>query len=311
MRFAVNILLLLSASGAAAFDSQAWLGKREVLAREAERLQGAYARTVKRIVAPAENITVPVESFPDGSVKSSVFAKKAQFFLDENLIWGEDVLVKSLGRDGKTESEIVADNCLVDRADSARSGWVDGHAKAVHGKMVLTGEQVYLSFAEEFVSVKRNAEVVAEELKFGEHSKGKKTGGKTVLKADRADYDRKEGVIMFEGSVTLDNPEYKLAADQIFAFVKGTNELRRIVAVGNVAVTNSMRYGYCERATYSRANSRLSMYASEERPARLIDASERRREVAGDRITFHLNSEQVEVDNPVMTIETGKEDFKL
>jgi lipopolysaccharide transport protein LptA len=132
------------------------------------------------------------------------------------------------------------------------------------------------------------------------------------LTADRADYDRTEGVIMFDGRVRLANEAYHLTADRAFAFVRGTNDLRRIVAVGNVAVTNGARAGYCDRTVYSRSDSRLVMYAGENAPARLVDADDgRRREVAGQRISFYLDSEQVEVVRPVMTVEAGKEDFRL
>lgn len=311
MRSAVNIVFTLAAFSAAAFDSQEWLGKRELLAREAERLQRAYADALKRIDSPAENITVPVESFPDGGIKTSVFARKAQFFLDTGLIWGEGVTVRTLDDDGSEAARVEAGSCIVDRGDEARSGWVEGRARAVHGKMSLEGEGVYMSFAEEYVSISSNAVVVADELKLGSVSGGGK-GSRTVLRSRRADYDRAEGVIMFEGGVRLENPEYKLVADRVFAFVRGTNELRRIVAAGNVAVTNGLRSGYCDRTTYSRADSRLVMYAGEKTPAKLVDMDDgRRREIEGDRITFYLDSEQVEVERPRMTVETGKEEFRL
>lgn len=313
MRFAVNIIVLMSAVTAAAFDSEAWLGKRELLTREAERLQRAYADTSRRIDSPAENVTVPLESFDDGSVKTSVTAGKAQFFLDTGFVWAEAVVLKTLDGKGGVDARVDAKNCLVDRSDEARSGWIEGRARAKHGKMTLEGESVYLSFAEQYIAVMSNAVVTADDLDFGKSkNSGGMVRGRTTLRADRADYDRGEGVIMFDGNVRLDSKEYNLVADQAFAFVNGTNELRRIVAVGNVAITNGLRSGYCDRTVYSRYDSKVAMYAGENSPARLMDTDDgRRREVAGDKITFHLDSEQVEVLRPVMTVEAGKEDFKL
>lgn len=302
-------MLVLAAASAWAFDSESWLGKRELLTREAERLQRAYADTSRRVDSPAENVSIPIESFSDGSVKTSVTAGKAQFFLDTGFVWAEAVVVKTLDAKGAVAARIDAKNCLVDRSEEARSGWVEGRARARHGKMSLEGEGVYMSFAEEYIAVMSNAVVTADDLDFGRAHGG---GGKTTLTADRADYDRTEGVIMFDGRVRLDNEAYHLTADRAFAFVRGTNDLRRIVAVGNVAVTNGARAGYCDRTVYSRSDSRLVMYAGENAPARLVDADDgRRREVAGQRISFYLDSEQVEVVRPVMTVEAGKEDFRL
>jgi lipopolysaccharide transport protein LptA len=168
--------------------------------------------------------------------------------------------------------------------------------------MVLTGEQVYLSFAEEFVSVKRNAEVVAEELKFGEHSKGKKTGGKTVLKADRADYDRKEGVILFDRNVHVDDEQYQMHADRLFVFLDGTNDLKRLVAIGHVAITNEEKTAYCARATYSKATGKIVMYSDGKTLSRLQEGGKKGSTVVGKRITFWINSEQVEVEQPVISM---------
>ena len=62
----------------------------------------------------------------------------------------------------------------------------------------------------------------------------------------RADADRKQGVILFDGEVFVDDAEYKMHADKLYVFLDGTNELKRIVALGNVAITNETRAGYCD-----------------------------------------------------------------
>jgi len=45
--------LALAAEAAHAFDSAGWLGKREVFAREAERLRLVYSNCVARLQTPA------------------------------------------------------------------------------------------------------------------------------------------------------------------------------------------------------------------------------------------------------------------
>ena len=161
----ISIVLALVAGNAWAFNSEEWLGKRELFAREAERLQAAYTNCLARLQAPAEDVTVPVETFDDGSVKVMIFAKKAQYFLDSGLVWAEDVTVRRFKPDGTLEARIEARNCVVDRF--SKSGWAEGPATVVHGKTVFRGDGVYFSSQDAYVKVFNQTDVVSEDLKFG------------------------------------------------------------------------------------------------------------------------------------------------
>ena len=66
----LSVALFAAPLAARAFDSGAWLDKRAALDGEADRLRRAYAACAAHIVSPAENVTLPVESHPDGSVKA-------------------------------------------------------------------------------------------------------------------------------------------------------------------------------------------------------------------------------------------------
>ena len=148
-----------------AFNSEEWLGKRELFAREAERLRAAYTNCVANLQVPAEDVTIPVETFDDGSVKVMIFAKKAQYFLDKGLVWAEDVTVRRFKPDGTLEAKIEAKNCVVDRF--SKSGWAEGLATVTHGKTVFKGEGVYFSSPEGYVKVVERTDVESKDLKFG------------------------------------------------------------------------------------------------------------------------------------------------
>ncbi len=127
----------------------------------------------------------------------------------------------------------------------------------------------------------------------------------------RADADRKQGVILFDGEVFVDDAEYKMHADKLYVFLDGTNELKRIVALGNVAITNETRAGYCDKATYTKAASRIVMYGADGGAnARLVDSGKRKSELGGRKITFWIDSEQVEVEGSTVTIDTTGIDMK-
>lgn len=138
--------------------------------------------------------------------------------------------------------------------------------------------------------------------------KGKAAEGPRTVRitSQRTDYDRKEGVIMFDREVFVDDPEYKMHADQVYVFLDGTNDLRRIVALGNVSITNELRSGFCAKATYTKALSRIVMYGDGTNVvAWLKDAGKNKSEVRGRRITFWIDSEQVEIEGSEMRLDAG------
>ncbi|MBO7207523.1 MAG: hypothetical protein J6W10_07920 [Kiritimatiellae bacterium] len=130
--------------------------------------------------------------------------------------------------------------------------------------------------------------------------------------SDRSTYLRKEGVLVFDGNVFVDDVEFKMHADEVTLFLGGTNELKRIVAIGNVAVTNELRSGTCAKATYNKALSRVILYGDKEKgiTAKLNDNGKRKSQVEGRKITFWIDTEQVEVDGSVITVDVGNGDVK-
>jgi lipopolysaccharide export system protein LptC len=101
--------------------------------------------------------------------------------------------------------------------------------------------------------------------------------------------------------------------DRLFLFLDGTNDLKRLVAIGNVAITNENRRAYCARATFNKKLGRIVMYSSDEITAMLREEGKKESEVKGEKITFWIDSEQVEVENPVITMPGGfggKDSFK-
>ena len=148
---------------ASSFDGDEWFGKREVLAREAERLAAAYTNCAEKAGAPATDVSIPVETYDDGSVKTLIKALKAQFFQSSGLVWAQGVTVIQYDEKGSVAVRIDAERCVVDR--NTKSGWADGYAKAVYGKTTVVGRNVYFSFEEQYISIFENAEIVSDEIK--------------------------------------------------------------------------------------------------------------------------------------------------
>ena len=140
---------------------------------------------------------------------------------------------------------------------------------------------------------------------------GNAQGGIRIT-SDRSDYDHKEGVAMFDGNVALDatvrGERYTMNAAQMFVFLEGTNDLKRVVALGGVVVTNGMRVGTCAKAVYAKAANRVTMHGGDDgTPAWLGSVDPKRRnDVSGRRITFWIDSQQVEVEGSTVNLDTSK-----
>ena len=123
----------------------------------------------------------------------------------------------------------------------------------------------------------------------------------------RADFDRNEGVALFEGGVTVDYGDaYRMCADKVYVFFTGSNEFDRVVATGGVAVTNETRTGSCESVVFRRREGEVEMHGGDGVLARL--SSSETDEVSGRMIKFWLDAEQVEVSDAEVKIgrEKGK-----
>ena len=326
---ALAAALLLPAFAARPFDSAAWLERRADLTHEVERLRDAYASCVKLLKSPAEDVALPVETFPDGSVKTTVTAKKAQYFLSTELVWAEGVVVRTFREGGAPDLELEAASGVVDR--QTKSGWAEGDVRITQGGSVFRGRGVYFSSPEEYVRVTRDSDFTSTDVKGQEAaflpagfapaaaakaaaSDAEASGAKAAavrIRSVTSDFDRKAGVILFEGGVRVDyGADCTLCADRAFAFLAASNRLTRVVADGSVVISNGLRVGTCALATYRKAKGEIEMFGSRGgAKARLSERGDRASDVEGDRIRFWLDAEQVEVSNArISTEHEGKKE---
>ena len=124
----------------------------------------------------------------------------------------------------------------------------------------------------------------------------KRDPGPPRISASKVYYDRKGGYSVFSGKVHVDSEEYQLHAKKAYVFFTGTNELKRIVATGNVAITNASKRAYGTKASYYRDSGMVVLYGDRKTAAEVRDeAKEEDQVVKGSKIKFWTTSEQVEV----------------
>lgn len=127
----------------------------------------------------------------------------------------------------------------------------------------------------------------------------------------RSDFDREEGVVMFEQDVCVEYAkDYVMHADRLFVFLGGSNELSRVVAIGGVTITNDTRVGSCAMAKFWKKTSEIEMFGDETAAACLSDGTGGN-DVSGSHIRFWLDSEQVDVENAAIGVRNEKKGGKI
>ena len=118
----------------------------------------------------------------------------------------------------------------------------------------------------------------------------------TRITAGSTYYDRKEGFVLFKGNVAVIDPQYQLHADRAFVYTGATNDLRKIVALGHVAITNETKRAYGARASYYRESGLVVLHAGDGIVAEVRDVTpDGDRVVRGKKIKFWTGTRQVEV----------------
>lgn len=290
------------------FDLAAWQEKRGDLANEVGRLRAAYAECAAAKATPAEDVVLPVETFPDGSVKTSVQARFASYFMDSGLVWADGVVVRRFRADGSVEASIAASECVVDRL--TKSVWADGDAKLVQGGTVCRGRGVYFSSPEGFVRITESADFETTDVASAKGEAGASflasaaTNSSLRIRSASCDIDRDAGVALFETGVVVEHGGATLCADRVFAFAAATNGISRVVADGGVSVTNGLRVGTCALAVYRRSRGEIELFGcAGGAKAKLAEFGEKASELQGDRIRIWTGSEQVEVANSALSAE--------
>ena len=130
------------------------------------------------------------------------------------------------------------------------------------------------------------------------------TNSHVRIRSRSCDVDRKAGVVMLDGDVSLEHSDgYRMRADVAYLFMTASNELSRVVASGNVSISDATREATCPMAVYRRRRREVEMFGDGSGTfARLAERGPDGKQLEGKRIRFWLDSEQAEVEEPRITI---------
>lgn len=120
-------------------------------------------------------------------------------------------------------------------------------------------------------------------------------GDLTVITSDRLIYDGLRHFIELQGRVVVSDPGMKMKADNVRIELEGTNQVKRIVAVGHVILTQEDKQAWAGRATHDVA---AGTFVLEESP-RVMRGRDM---MLGKRITFWRDQDRMECDQDARLI---------
>ena len=162
-------------------------------------------------------------------------------------------------------------------------------------KMAAVFVAVGVALAQDGASTVSNsvdgADVLVKKEKRRELKKPAEGARESVITAAKIEFDNKEGVILFDENVLVDDAQFQMRADRLLVFMEGTNDVQQLMAVGHVSITNENRSASCDKAVYTKKDGQIVMTGN----ARLTQQGGQAGEVTGNRITIWLDDERIEV----------------
>ena len=115
--------------------------------------------------------------------------------------------------------------------------------------------------------------------------------GESCITADKIEFDNKEGVILFDQNVFVNDPQFVMRSERLIVFMEGTNDVDQIMALGNVTLTNENRSAKCDKAVYTRKDGQIVMSGN----VVLSQGGDKAGTVSGEKMAIWLNEERMEI----------------
>ena len=172
--------------------------------------------------------------------------------------------------------------------------WVGGVAAALLAAGVVVAQDVPRAASPPEAPkavAKKDKPGWAEKEKPGRSEKAAVATRESVITSAKIEFDNKEGVILFDENVVVDDAQFLMSSDRLLVFMEGTNEVRQIMAVGHVNITNENRTASCDKAVYTKLDGRIVMTGN----AHLKQQGKEMGDVTGEQITIWVDDERMVV----------------
>jgi hypothetical protein len=115
-----------------------------------KQLDKQWSEIKGRMTNPIENLTLPLDYYPDGTIKARLIAKHSQIF-ENGTVFASGVEVVMYDVGGQVSGHLVASDCVFDREKS--HGYCRGAVEVRYNNDVLKGVGMYFSIADEYIKI--------------------------------------------------------------------------------------------------------------------------------------------------------------
>jgi len=165
--------------------------------------------------------------------------------------------------------------------------WMSGMAAVAMAAGLALGQQAEAEPQTPASASAGNAPVVV-----SKPAAGAETNRESIVTAKKIEFDNKEGVILFDENVVVDDAQFLMRSDRLLVFMEGTNDVNQIMAIGNVIITNANRSASCDKAVYTKKDGRIVMTGN----AHLKQQGKEAGDVGpAERIVIWVDDERMEV----------------
>ncbi|MBB5221532.1 lipopolysaccharide export system protein LptA [Amaricoccus macauensis] len=118
--------------------------------------------------------------------------------------------------------------------------------------------------------------------------------------SERLDLDQGAGSAIFSGTVRVGQGALRMAADKVQVFYdpkaqSGTGPIQRLIAAGNVTLTNGTEAAEADSATYEVGSGKVDMQGN-------VLLTQGSNALSGDRLAIDLNANSARMDGRVRTL---------
>ncbi|MBI5892930.1 MAG: lipopolysaccharide transport periplasmic protein LptA [Deltaproteobacteria bacterium] len=110
------------------------------------------------------------------------------------------------------------------------------------------------------------------------------------ITSNRMDANKKEQIVIFTGNVVAVQKDMTIDSDELKVYYTEGDDVREIIAIGNVKITQPNRVATGEKAVYTKADSKVVLTGNPQ-------AQQGNDTVKGDRITVFLNDNKSIVES--------------
>ena len=262
----------------------------------------------KQVVVEKPVVVEKIVEKPVEKIVEKVVEKPVEKIVEKQVVVEKPVVVEKVVERVRTvtnySDRVVRDRRIENRLIEEKKVLVDQGRRLVEANEALriSNEKLQLELEEER---QRAAEQARRTARATPQPKQPLTGRPAKITSATTYYDRKEGVVFFDRNVWVDDERYQLHADQAYVFMGTSNDVRRIVAIGHVAMTNDTKRAYGAKVSYHRDGGMVILYSGDGVTAEVRDESKTEDQVLrGEKIKFWIDSEQVEVTRATISAPT-------